>query len=123
MLLKTIKLIACNVDGVLLMDTFSPVAHDLILKAGIEYTRELERHTFSQNRKESREYMMKTYNMTNDEFEKGNAIYWKEREKYIKTHDCGVIEGVLQFLELISTLDVHLVCYGGLSEEKKLEEF
>ncbi|KAF6625255.1 hypothetical protein MF628_005275 [Paenibacillus polymyxa] len=52
--MNTIRLIACDVDGILLTDTFSPVLKSLVKKAGMPYTREIERNVFSrQDRKRS----------------------------------------------------------------------
>lgn len=122
MKLKTIKLIACDIDGVLVTDTFSPVLRNRVLKKGGKYTRELERNVFSRPRKEAAEYLIKTFNVkkSHGDLSKG---FFEEREDYLRNHDYGVIEGVPEFLELISSLDVHMVCYGGLSEEDILDEF
>jgi phosphoglycolate phosphatase-like HAD superfamily hydrolase len=119
--MKNIKLIACDIDGVLLEDTFSPVLRNLASKFGNEYTRELERNVFSRPRNEAGKYMMKEFNI-----EDGRFLYdsfFEEREKYLKEHHSGVIEGVPAFLEFASSLDVCLICYGGLAEELILEEF
>ena len=51
--LETIKLIAIDLDGPLLVDTFSPIMYQLCRDYyRIDYTRALERHTFSRPRAE-----------------------------------------------------------------------
>jgi len=117
--MKTIRLIACDIDGVLVEDTFSPVLRNIVLYLGGEYTKELERNVFSRPRKEAKEYLNKTFNRNDTD----SNTFFKIREEYIKTHGCNVIEGVPEFLELISSLDVHLAIYGGLSEEHIADEF
>ncbi|WP_024834399.1 HAD family hydrolase [Ruminiclostridium josui] len=119
--MKNIRLIACDIDGVLLEDTFSPVLRNLALKFGHEYTRELERNVFSRKRADAGKYMMEVFNIDD-----GKYLYdsfFGERERYLKEHDSGLIEGVPEFLEFLSSLDVQLVCYGGLSEDLILDDF
>ena len=41
--MRTLRLIAVDIDGVLLEDTFSPVIRNFITKHGIEYTKEIEK--------------------------------------------------------------------------------
>ncbi|MDO8139594.1 hypothetical protein [Streptococcus mutans] len=48
--MNRLKLIACDIDGVLLEDTFSPVLRNLAKKYNVDYTAELENNTFSQKR-------------------------------------------------------------------------
>jgi FMN phosphatase YigB (HAD superfamily) len=115
--MKNIKLIACDIDGVLVTDTFSPVLHNLIVERGFEYTRDIERNVFSRSRQEGREYLINKFNMD------VKGVFFPAREKYLKTHSHGVIEGVAEFLELLSSLDVKLVCYGGLAEGNIIDEF
>ena len=51
--METIKLIAIDLDGPLLVDTFSPIMYQLCRDYyRIDYTRALERHTFSRPRAE-----------------------------------------------------------------------
>jgi len=118
--LETIKLIAVDIDGVLVEDTFSPVLRSIAFKLGGEYTRELERNVFSRPRHEGRDYIFKTFNITEKDIPHG---FLEARKKYIETHGCGLVEGVPEFLELLHSLKVKLVCYGGLVEELTPKEF
>lgn len=118
--METIKLIAVDIDGVLVEDTFSPVLRSIVFKLGGEYTRELERNVFSRPRHEGRDYIFKTFNITEKDIPHG---FFEERKKYIQAHGCGLIEGVPEFLELLHSLEVKLICYGGLTEELTPGEF
>lgn len=110
--MKNIKLIAVDIDGVLVTDTFSPVLRNIVIKRGLEYTGDIERHVFSRPRIEGWKYMMKTSNIDLRE------TFFEERARYLQTHEHGFIDGVPEFLELVSSLGVKLVCYGGLAEEE-----
>ena len=57
--MKTIKLIAIDIDGILLEDTFSPIIRKFVSKFGVKYSRELERKIFSRPQKEAAEYLAK----------------------------------------------------------------
>ena len=48
--LNKIKVVAVDLDGPLLVDTFSPVLHKICEINDWEYTAEFERNTFSQSR-------------------------------------------------------------------------
>jgi phosphoglycolate phosphatase-like HAD superfamily hydrolase len=119
--LKNIKLIACNIDGVLLEDTFSPIFRNLVLKYGCEYTREFERSVFSRPLLEAGDYMMKTFHVSDGPYL--YKTYFEERKKYLENHYCGMIEGVPEFLQFAATLNLRLVCYGGLAKEHIQDEF
>lgn len=120
--MDTIKLIAVNIDGVLLEDTFSPVIYDFVTKYGLEYTQEIEKNIFSRPQKEAAKYAVSIFgdNLDIDTLIKN---YFEEREKFISTNGCHVNEGVPEFLELVSTLNINLVYYGGLMEDKIGKEF
>lgn len=118
--MNTIKLIAIDIDGVLLKDTFSPVIYKFMSKYGVKYTREVERNIFSRSQKEGSEYISK---LTGLESETVPKYYFEEREQYLKTHDGGIMVGVPEILELLSTLNVRLVYYGGLTEDKINDQF
>jgi phosphoglycolate phosphatase-like HAD superfamily hydrolase len=118
--MKTIKLIAIDMDGVLLEDTFSPIIRNFVSKYSLEYTRELEGNIFSRSQKEAAEYLAKILSIDSNTLLKG---YFEERDQYLKTHGCNVNEGVPELLELLTTLDVRLIYYGGLSEAKISDDF
>lgn len=121
--MENIKLIALDIDGVLLEDTFSPILRKCALNLGEEYTRELERNLFSRPQKESLQYVVKRLNLSDEQAQVLFQSYFIERDKYLKGNNSGVIEGVPELLEFLSSLDVKLICYGGLTEDLIIEEF
>lgn len=116
--MNKIKLIACDIDGVLLKDTFSPVLRILAKKYGVEYTAELENNTFSQKREEAAAYLI-NYLRVPKETSTQDILneYFKEREVFVHNDGNPIIPGILDFLELLNSLDIKLVCYGGLEKE------
>jgi phosphoglycolate phosphatase-like HAD superfamily hydrolase len=113
--MKKIKLIAIDIDGILLEDTFSPIIRNFVSKFGVTYTRELERKIFSRPQMEAASYLGK---IIGKDYKDLISSYFEERDKYIKIFGCSVNEGVPELLELLSTFNVRLVYYGGLSEDK-----
>jgi phosphoglycolate phosphatase-like HAD superfamily hydrolase len=113
--MKTIKLIAIDIDGILLEDTFSPIMYNFVSNLGIKYTGILERNIFSRPQKEAANYIGKSIGKSAEEL---IHSYFEERDKYIRIHGCNVNEGVPELLELLANLNIRLVYYGGLSEDK-----
>ncbi len=119
--MQTIKLIAVNIDGVLLEDTFSPIIRNFILKFDLEYTRELERNILSRPRNEAAPYLAKLLSMDSETLLKS---YFEERDRYLKVNGCKVSEGIPQLLKLLKIIDIRLIYYGGLPEDKiNVDEF
>ncbi|WP_024871223.1 hypothetical protein [Tolumonas lignilytica] len=112
-----IKLIAIDIDGVVLKDTYSPVLKKVIEKYNGVYTRELERNAFSRNRKEAAMYIA---NALNIKLTPTQLIgeYFKEREEYMTTHESGIEVGAVDFLRDIQELNTDIIFYGGLSESE-----
>jgi len=122
--MKNIKLIACDIDGVLLEDTFSPILRSLCLRLGQEYTQEVERNMFSQTREEAMKFvMLKLKIKSREEAQKVYNLYFEERDKYLANHPSILIEGIDNFLKLLTSTGVKPVCYGGLETEKIVDEF
>lgn len=124
--MQRIKLIAVDMDGVLLQDTFSPVLKRLTNKYQVDYTAEVERNTFSQNRVDAANYLKKLLELpvttTTDQV---LNIYFSEREEYLKDINptSMIVKGVADFINRLVQLDVHLICYGGLPYEQIYEGF
>lgn len=126
--MKKLKVIACDIDGVLLEDTFSPVLYSLAEKFGYPYTRELERNMFSRPREESLQYVLKNVmtSSANNKLGKENNLikyYFSERKKYMSKNPSGPIDGALEFLQRMAQLDIELICYGGLEEKDIVADF
>jgi phosphoglycolate phosphatase-like HAD superfamily hydrolase len=123
--MNTIKLIAVDIDGVLLKDTFSPVIKALVEKFGGEYSSRIERNVFSRPQQEAAQYIIDLLHL-NYNIKEMLDIYFKERKGYIKKNGSGILDGVPGFLELLKTLDTGTICYGGLPEEyfrDEMEEY
>jgi beta-phosphoglucomutase-like phosphatase (HAD superfamily) len=115
--MEHIKLIAVDIDGVLLQDTFSPVLHQLVTLYGGTYTRELERNVFSRNQQSAAHYVSQQLGLTLSP----SAIieeYFRLRDLYLQDHEGGLIPGALNFLQRMTALSVPMICYGGLEESR-----
>ncbi|MET8447921.1 HAD family hydrolase [Streptomyces sp. NPDC005209] len=109
MVLRHVRLVAVNIDGVLLNDTFSPVIHRFLTRRGIAYTAEIERAVLSQSRLRAAAAM--GVEGTPEEVVKA---YFLEREEYLREHPVHVMDGAGELLERLRATGVPLVCYGGL---------
>lgn len=121
--MKNIKLIAVDLDGPLLVDTFSPIMHIICSHLGVPYTSELERNTLSRRREEVTEYLrqaLKPYVPASEKPKSHEEMmqgYWSVRDQYMKSNKTGIKDGVPEFLDLLKTMGTELVCYGGLPPE------
>ncbi|MEX2784948.1 HAD family hydrolase [Streptococcus sp. H49] len=116
--MNNLKLIACDIDGVLLEDTFSPVLYKLAQKYGVPYTAELENNTFSQKRSEAADFIKKNLNLPEDiTIESLLKEYFSERSNFLKSSKDSTLSGVPEFLKMLQSLNITLVCYGGLKKE------
>lgn len=121
--LKTIKMVALDIDGVLLEDTFSPVICHMVENVwGGEYTKEIERNVFSQKREIGGTFLMEKFNLFNryktwkELFSEG---YFPARDEYLKRTDVpkGKVKGFEEFLKTVKKLGLKLVSYGGLEKD------
>ena len=113
--MKNIKMIAVDIDGVLLEDTFSPILYRLAKKYHKTYSQELEVNTFSQNRQEAAIFL-KSYFEKDSSLEMMIQEYFEERDRYLNGRNTTINSGVPQFLNMLKALEIPLVCYGGLEE-------
>jgi len=111
-----IRIIAFDIDGVLLKDTFSPVIKSFVEKYGGIYSRELERNVFSKNRDEAAKYLIQ-YLHLNISKDKLLSLYFQERKEYINQFGIGLTDGAGEVLEKLLSAGLKLVCYGGLSKD------
>jgi beta-phosphoglucomutase-like phosphatase (HAD superfamily) len=112
MTLRHLRLIAVNIDGVLLNDTFTPVIHRFVTDHGGVYTAELERSVLSQPQLRAAA-ALGIPGVTPEEVV---AAYFRQREEYLRQHPVEVQEGVGSLLERLRATGASLVCYGGLSQ-------
>lgn len=109
MAVRHLRLIAVNIDGVLLNDTFSPVIHQFVVRRGGVYTAELERAVLSQPQLRAAE-ALGLPGRPEDVVEE----YFRERSAYLVDHPVRVTEGADALLARLRATGAHLVCYGGL---------
>ncbi|HMV81333.1 MAG TPA: hypothetical protein PL048_15155 [Leptospiraceae bacterium] len=113
--LTSIRLVALDIDGVALHDTFSPIIYNLAKRWGKEYTRDLERNVFSQPRMKAARYMIDSFGLDLTETELLD-LYFQERKRYLETESGGQVEGLEDFLHLCKEMNLPVICYGGLDK-------
>ncbi|GHE12698.1 HAD family phosphatase [Streptomyces alanosinicus] len=113
---RRLRLVALNIDGVLLNDTFSPVIHRFITGRGGAYTEDTERAVFSQPRRIAGQRMAEALGgvMSGDE---ALAAYFRERDRYLAEHPVRIQAGAVDLLHRLRGLGLSTVCYGGLGKE------
>ncbi|MDX3646462.1 HAD family phosphatase, partial [Streptomyces sp. MB09-02B] len=104
------RLVAVNIDGVLLNDTFSPVFHRFVVGRGGRYTAELERTVLSQSQLGAAAALGVAGATPQEVVE----AYFAEREEYLREHPVRVLGGVGALLGRLRATGASLVCYGGL---------
>ena len=109
MAFRHLRLIAVNIDGVLLNDTFSPVIHRFVVGRGGVYTAEVERAVLSQSQLRAAAALGEPGTP-----EEVVEAYFREREEYLRKHPVRVLDGVAPLLERLRATGASLVCYGGL---------
>jgi hypothetical protein len=113
--MKCLKLVALDIDGVALNDTFSPVIYNLVKKWGGEYSPEVERNVFSQKRTNAAAYLKKKFNLPL-EIDEIISRYFHERELYLKNNPIKVSAFLKDFLDLCGNLNLKIISYGGLDK-------
>ncbi|MGP3978925.1 HAD family hydrolase [Streptomyces sp. 8N114] len=113
--LRHLRLVALNIDGVLLNDTFSPVIHRFLTSRGVRYTAELERELFSQP-----QLAAARASGLDGSPEELVKEYFQEREEYLAAHPVRLLDGAEELLGRLDRMraqqdrEIRLVCYGGL---------
>ncbi|MGW0792273.1 HAD family hydrolase [Streptomyces sp. NPDC002911] len=110
-LLRHLSLVAVNIDGVLLNDSFSPVMRRLVESRGGAYTAEFERALLSQTQLVAAQRAADELGGTAEQLVKD---YFAEREDYLRDHPVHTLDGAAGLLATLRSLGVRTVCYGGL---------
>ncbi|WAL97162.1 HAD family hydrolase [Streptomyces sp. Je 1-369] len=110
-----LRLVALNIDGVLLNDTFSPVIGNFITSRGGVYDAATERRILSQPRRIAGGEMARAagLDITGDD---ALELYFEERDRYVAEHPVQPNPGAAELIERIRGLGLKVVCYGGLSK-------
>ncbi|MGP6087639.1 HAD family hydrolase [Antarctobacter jejuensis] len=122
-MLSTLKVIAVDLDGPLLIDTFAPLLRKSCEFYGLPYTRELESGMLSRNRREAVQFMLSQFSgdlpedLQGKSHEEMTAGYFALRAEYLRDNPLRLSDGAEDLLALLATLPVRLLCYGGLDED------
>ncbi|MEV7832533.1 HAD family phosphatase [Streptomyces subrutilus] len=114
--LRHLRLVALNIDGVLLNDTFSPVIHGFITRRGGSYDGDVERRIFSQPRAVAALAMAEAAGV-DWSAQRVLEVYFEERAAYLAEHPLHVLDGAEELLHRLRALGLRTVCYGGLGKE------
>lgn len=120
--LNKIKLVAIDVDGVLLNDTYSPAIRSFIeLHNGI-YTPELERLVWGSP------HIAGGHNMSLAcklpwSAQKTIDAFFHHHAKYIEKHPIEIVPGAENFLKLLQEFDVRVTSYGGRTKEYIFDKY
>lgn len=109
--LSHLNLVAVNIDGVLLNDSFSPIMRRLVESRGGTYSAAFERELLSQPQLVAAQRAADELGGTAEQLLKD---YFAEREEYVREHPVHVLDGAAELLATLRSLDVRTVCYGGL---------
>lgn len=123
-MLNTLKLIAVDLDGPLLIDTFAPILRKSCEFYGLNYTRELESGMLSRNRREAVQFMLSQFDadalpddLKGKSHQEMAASYFAFRAEYLEQNPLRLSDGAEELLTMIRDLPVRLLCYGGLDED------
>ncbi|MFE2298880.1 hypothetical protein ACFXAW_11830 [Streptomyces sp. NPDC059445] len=111
--LGSLRLVAVNLDGVLLEDSFSPVIYRVAGAYGVAYSRELEAGVLSQPREVAAGVLARAIGSG---VGAGwvTGVYFAERERYVREHPVSLTQGALELVGRLRSLGLEVVCYGGL---------
>ena len=120
--MKTLKLIAVDIDGPLLTDSFAPLLKLSSEFYGLDYTKDMEDNMFSRNRAEATAYFRSQFKEVPEDLngktsEEMEQSYFEFRQNYLKENPITLAEGAEALMDLLPCLGVKLVCYGGLDEK------
>lgn len=114
--MKTLRFAAIDIDGVLLPDTFSPVLRRFVLGRGGDYTREVERRTFSRGQQEAAAFLIEHLHL-NCSIADCLSQYFEERRAFLSEAPLAPVAGAGALLEMLRAQGLRLLCYGGLAED------
>ncbi len=121
--MKHIQLVAVDLDGPLLSDSFAPLLRQSCEFGGLTYSRDMEDNMFSRNRKDATRYFMSCFgdnppeSLRNKTHEEMIASYFEFRAAFLQENPITLSEGAADFIRMLSGLNVRMICYGGLDED------
>lgn len=120
--MRIIKMVALDIDGVALKDTFSIILRKITEEFNLKYTAEIERNIFSRPQQEGAKYFIDTFKIDNYTPDSLIDKFFNVRERYLEKHPNTPVKGLGDFLNLLKSLHLKIICYGGLSKEYFQEE-
>lgn len=121
-MLKKIRLVALDSDGVLLNDTYSPVIERFVTRHGGEYTAAVERGVWGSPQLAAGQNMALACRLpwsAKDTI----AAFFREREEYLKSHPVTVLPGAEELLAMLRDTGVRVTCYGGRNREYTFDRY
>lgn len=120
--LNKIKLVAVDVDGVLLTDTYSPAIKSFVEQHGGVYTPELERLVWGSP------HIAGGHNMSLAcklpwSAQKTIEAFFHHHAKYIETNPSEIVPGAEGFLKLLQEFNVRVTSYGGRTKEYIFDKY
>lgn len=120
--LNKVKLVAVDVDGVLLTDTYSPAIKSFVELHNGVYTPELERLVWGSP------HIAGGHNMSLAcklpwSAQKTIDAFFHHHTKYIETNPIEIIPGAEDFLKLLQGFNIRVTSYGGRTKEYIFDKY
>lgn len=120
--LNKIKLVAVDVDGVILTDTYSPAIKSFVELHGGVYTPELERLVWGSP------HIAGGHNMSLAcklpwSAQKTIDAFFHHHTKYIKINPIEIVPGAEDFLKLLQGFNIKVTSYGGRTKEYVFDKY
>lgn len=120
--LNKVKLVAVDVDGVLLTDTYSPAIKSFVELHNGVYTPELERLIWGSP------HIAGGHNMSLAcklpwSAQKTIDAFFHHHTKYIETNPIEIIPGAEDFLKLLQGFNIRVTSYGGRTKEYIFDKY
>lgn len=113
---ESIRLIAIDVDGVILNDTYSPAIQSFIEKHGGTYTPELERLVWGSPHIAGGHIMSLACKLPWSAQQTINEFF-NHHDSYLDMHPLHILDGVETFLKLINEYNIKITSYGGRTQK------
>ncbi|MCD1589013.1 hypothetical protein K7H09_23715 [Halomonas sp. IOP_14] len=121
-MLKNIKYIAIDTDGVLLNDTYSPVIKKFVEKYGVEYTSSIERSVWGSPQITAGHNLSLACKLPHPG-EKVISDFFKLREEYLEEHPVEIMPKIEIPLKVFNKLGIKVISYGGRNREYSFDRF
>lgn len=121
-MLKKIRLVALDSDGVLLNDTYSPVIERFVTRHGGVYTAAVERGVWGSPQLAAGQNMALACKLPWSAKETIGRFF-ELRDEYLKEHPVEVAPHAEDLLKVLREAGVRVVCYGGRNREYTFDTY